>query len=102
MCHTRIAGGKVTEGKQSTALILDEMQRCPVETFCALGSRHDTVVAVGDRGQEILPTLPKCGEAAVLPAPKFVLQAGPTFAGEPLPGNGCAWRAGQPAGLPPD
>ena len=53
MCHTRIAGGKVAEGKQPTALILDETQRCPVETFCALGSRHDTVVAVGGRGQEI-------------------------------------------------
>ena len=83
MCHTRIAGGKVAEGKQNTALILDEMQRCPVEAFCALGSRHDAVVAVGDRGQEIHPTLPS-GEAAVLPAPKFVLQAGPTFASEPL------------------
>ena len=57
------------EKKQNTALILDEMQRCPVETFCALGSRHDAVVAVGDRGQEMHPTLPKCGEAAVLPAP---------------------------------
>ena len=70
--------------KQSTALLLDEMQRCPVETFCALGSRHDTVVAVGDRGQEVPPTLPKSGEAAVLPVPKFVLQAGPSFACEPL------------------
>ena len=42
-----------------------------------------TAVAVGDRGRETHPTLPS-GEAAVLPAPKFVLQAGPTFAGEPL------------------
>ena len=35
--------------KQPTALVLDEMQRCPIETFCALGSRHDAVVAVGGR-----------------------------------------------------
>ena len=41
---------KLVRRKQSSALILDEMQRCPIETFCALGSRHDTVAAVGDRG----------------------------------------------------
>ena len=81
MCHTRIAGGKVADGKkQPTALILDEVQRRPVETLCALGSRHDTVVAVGDRGQEIHPTLPKCGEAAVLPAPKSCKRVQPLLA----------------------
>ena len=74
---------RLLKEKQSTALILDEMQRCPVETFRALGSRHDAVAAVGDRGQEIYPMLPKRGEDA-LAMQKFVLQAGPTFAGESL------------------
>ena len=69
--------------KQSSALILDETQRCPIETFCALGSRHDTVVPVGDRGQDIYPTLPKRGEDA-LALQKLAMQARPTFAGESL------------------
>ena len=68
---------------QPTALLLGEMQRCPVEAFCALGSRHDTVVAVGDRGQDIYPTVPTRGEAA-LAMQKLALQARPTFAGESL------------------
>ena len=70
--------------KQSSALILDEMQRCPVETFCALGSRHDTVVAVGDRGQEVYPTTPSSRSAAALPTQTFDQQARPTFAAESL------------------
>ena len=74
---------RLLKEKQPAALILGEMQRCPVETFCALGSRHDTVVPVGDRGQDICPTAPRRGEAA-LAMQKFVLQAGPTFAGESL------------------
>ena len=59
------------------------MQRCPIETFCALGSRHDTVVAVGDRGQEIYPATPSRSDAA-LPTQTFAQQARPTFAAESL------------------
>ena len=58
---------KLLRRQQSSALILDEMPRCPIETFCALGSRHDTVVAVGDRGQEIYPATPSDRSAAALP-----------------------------------
>ena len=53
------------------------MQRCPIETFCALGSRHDAMVAVEDRGQEIYPAGPT-GRGEV------VLQTCPTFAAESL------------------
>ena len=66
--------------KKSTALILDEMQRCPIETFCALGSQHDTVVAVGDRGQEIYPAMTSSRSGAAIPTQTFVLQAHPNFA----------------------
>ena len=75
---------KLMKQKQSSSLILDEMQRCPVETFCALGSRHDTVVAVGDRGQEIYPAMPSGRNVAALPTQTFVQQARPTFAAESL------------------
>ena len=70
--------------KQSSALILDEMQRCPIETFCALGSRHDTAVAVGDRGQEAYPATPSGRSAAALRTQTFPQQARPTFAAELL------------------
>ena len=70
--------------KPSSALILDEMQRCPIETFCALASRHDTVVAVGDRGQEIYPAVPGGRGAGTLPTQTFVQQVRPTFAAESL------------------
>ena len=89
-------------GKQSTALILDEMQRCPVETFCALGSRHDTVVAVGSRGQEIPDGAqtrrgrPLYAEVDPASAPSVCWRV---TAGT---GSGCAWLTGQPESLPPD
>ena len=60
------------------------MQRCPIETFCALGSRHDTVVAVGGRGQEIYPATPSGRSDAALPTQTFVQQARPTLAAESL------------------
>ena len=71
---------KLMTRKQSSALILDEMQRCPIETFCALGSRRDTVVAVGDRGQGIYPTTPSGRSDAAVPTQTFVQQARPAFA----------------------
>ena len=74
---------KLMSRKQSSALILDETQRCPIETFCALGSRHDAVVAVGGRGQEIYPATPSRSDAA-LPTQTFAQQARPTFAAESL------------------
>ena len=70
--------------KRSTALILDEMQRCPIETFCALGSQHDTVVAVGNRGQEIYPAMTSSRSGAAIPTQTFVLQARPNFAAASL------------------
>ena len=70
---------------RSSALILDEMQRCPIETFCALGSRVDTVVAVGGRGQEIDPLAGPTGRVAgALPTQTFAQQTRPTFAAESL------------------
>ncbi len=39
------------------AIIMDEVQRCPVETYVALGSQAPTVIAVGDRGQELYPLI---------------------------------------------
>jgi hypothetical protein len=49
-----------------------------------LGIRHDTVVAVGDRGQEIYPASPSGRNVAALPTQTFVQQARPTFAAESL------------------
>ena len=46
---------RLMKKKQPTALIMDEMQRCPAETYLALASNHTTLVAVGDRGQELYP-----------------------------------------------
>ena len=60
------------------------MQRCPIETFCALGSQHDTVVAVGDRGQEIYPAMTSSRSGAAIPTQTFVLQARPNFAAASL------------------
>ncbi|MFM7985952.1 MAG: hypothetical protein ACKPKO_42215, partial [Candidatus Fonsibacter sp.] len=37
------------------ALIMDAMQRCPIETYIALASHSKTVVAVGDNRQELYP-----------------------------------------------
>ena len=74
---------KLMRREQSSALILDEMQRCPIEPFCALGRRHDIVVAAGGRGQEIYPATPSRSDAA-LPTQTFAQQARPTFAAESL------------------
>ncbi|MFM7988885.1 MAG: hypothetical protein ACKPKO_57195, partial [Candidatus Fonsibacter sp.] len=41
--------------KKTIALILDEIQRCPIETYVALASHNKAAVAVGDRGQDIYP-----------------------------------------------
>ena len=79
-----LPAAKLMARKQSSALILDEMQRCPTETFCALGSRYETVVAVGDRGQEIYPATPSGRSDAALPTQTFPQQARPTFAAESL------------------
>ena len=43
--------------KRPVAIIMDEVQRCPVETYVALGSQAPTVIAVGDRGQELYPLI---------------------------------------------
>ena len=77
---------RLLKQRKSATLILDEVQRCPLETFCALGSRHDTVVAVGDRGQEIYPLAPRpTGRVAgALPTQTFAAQRPPTFAAEAL------------------
>ena len=72
---------RLLKQRKSAALILDEAQRCPIETFCALGSRHDTVVAVGGRGQEIYPPAGPTGRVAgALPTQTFAQQARPTVA----------------------
>ena len=55
---------RLLKQRKAAALILDEAQLCPIETFCALGSRHDTVVAVGDRGQEVYPLAVPTGRVA--------------------------------------
>ena len=75
---------KLMTRKPSSSLILDEMQRCPIETFCALGSRLQTVVAVGGRGQEIYPATPSGRSAAALSTHTVVKQARPTFVAESL------------------
>jgi len=36
---------------------MDEVQRRPAETYVALASHHKTVVAVGDRGQQLAPPM---------------------------------------------
>ena len=86
---------------KSSALILDEMQRCPIETFCALGSRHDTVVAVGDRGKEIYPATTSSRSPAALPTQTFVQQARPTFAASSLLARASA-APGAPESRPHD
>ena len=75
---------KLLKQRHSSALILDDLQRCPIETFCALGSRRDTVVAVGGRGQDIYPVRPTGRGEAALPTQTFVLRARPALAAESL------------------
>lgn len=74
---------RVLKKKRSTALIMDEIQRCPSETYLALASHHPTVVAVGDRGQELHPlvSMPRRGPLQVQ---TFASRARPTFAAELL------------------
>ena len=64
---------------------MDETQRCAIETFCALGSRHDAVVTVGGRGQVVYPATMSSGHNAdALPTQTFAQQARPAFAAESL------------------
>ena len=41
--------------KRPIALIMDEVQRCPAETYVALANDYDTIVAVGDSSQVLYP-----------------------------------------------
>ncbi|MFM7986627.1 MAG: hypothetical protein ACKPKO_45660, partial [Candidatus Fonsibacter sp.] len=44
---------RLMKQKTAIALIMDEIQRCPAETYIALASKIRTMVVVGDRGQEL-------------------------------------------------
>jgi hypothetical protein len=73
---------RLMKQKKATALIMDEIQRCPAETYIALASRNTTVVAVGDRGQELYPLVPQ--DRGVLQVQTFANHARPSFAAELL------------------
>ena len=80
---------RVMKKKRPLAIIMDEMQRCPAETYVALASRHTTLVAVGDRGQELYPLVPQWRGGAAAPSShiqsqSFAQQARPCFAAELL------------------
>ena len=46
---------RLMQRKKAMALMMEAVQRCPIETYVALASRRKTLVAVGDRGQELYP-----------------------------------------------
>jgi len=81
---------RLMKKKQPAALIMDEMQRCPAETYLALASHHTTLVAVGDRGQELYPLnvlQPRRGGRAdgrIIEVQQFLSQSRQTFAAELL------------------
>jgi hypothetical protein len=81
---------RLLKKKQPAALIMDEMQRCPAETYLALASNHTTLVAVGDRGQELYPLHmsqpPRGGKAdeGTIRIQTFFDQSRQTFAAELL------------------
>ena len=50
---------KLMRRKQSSALILDEMQRCPIETFCAWGSRPGVRKSTRRRQAAAMPPSPR-------------------------------------------
>ena len=83
---------RLMKQKKAIALILDEIQRCPIETYVALASHNKTVVAVGDRGQEIYPF--SSSEQTGLQVQTFANPTRPTFVAEMFVGTdrGCAWR----------
>ena len=95
---------KLMKGKPSSALLLDEMQRCPIEAFCASGRRHDAVVAVGGRGQEVHPAAPSGRSAAALPNADLCPAGASDVRCRVIVGTGigCACRAGRPDSLPHD
>ncbi|MFM7984406.1 MAG: hypothetical protein ACKPKO_34285, partial [Candidatus Fonsibacter sp.] len=68
--------------KKANALILDEIQRCPIEAHAALASHIKTVVAVGDCWQEIYPFA--SFEQAGLQVQTFADPTRPTFVAEML------------------
>jgi hypothetical protein len=84
---------RLMKKKQPAALIMDEMQRCPAETYLALSSHHTTLVAVGDRGQELYPLnvlQPRRGGRAdgrIIKVQQFLSQSRQTFAAELLLGR---------------
>ena len=79
---------RLLKKKKPLAVIMDEVQRCPVETYVALGSQTSTVIAVGDRGQELYPLVPWHTQAQAaasgLQVQTFTAQARPCFAAEML------------------
>ncbi|MFM7985683.1 MAG: hypothetical protein ACKPKO_40860, partial [Candidatus Fonsibacter sp.] len=44
---------RLTKQKKVIALIMDEIRMCLAETYAALANKIKTVVAVGERGQEL-------------------------------------------------
>ena len=63
---------RLMQQKTAVALIMDETQRCPAETYIALAINIRTMVAVGDCGQDLYD----------LQAQTCANQARPSFAAE--------------------
>ena len=70
--------------KKAIALSMDEMQRCPAETYVALASKVRTVVAVGDSGQELYPFTQQDRGPEGLQAQTFLKKVRPSFVAELL------------------
>ncbi len=82
---------RLMKPKKAMACILNAIQRCPIETYVALARHNKTVVAVGDRGQEIYPC--SSSEQTGLQVQTFANLTRPTVATDAAGADrGCAWR----------
>jgi len=85
----RSPAARLMKKKQPSCIIIDEMQRCPAETYLALASHHTTLVAIGDRGQSLYPPnvswRPRGNEAKwFVNVQKFLGQSRQSFAADLL------------------
>ena len=93
---------RLTTQKEAVALIMDENQKCPADTYNALASRSTTVVTVGDRGQELYPLVPQDRDQSVLKVHTFANRARPSSAAELFVSTaaGYSWRTRHLCGVP--